>query len=187
MKQCPMCQKWTLDYDTYFGRYRCFNSDCEWMPSSSAEREIKLLESYQEPIIVDRGEVPELGLSITVTYDKVNDVLDFDFGLGEATFDLPEPDGRLIWKIAHRTRTAVGFAILEAKELGVSEVQVNIAARKENIEQNLKTVPEAFSSGRPTRMLITSVAITAESEQAQAPSSAFQQAIEKFESKFCQI
>lgn len=81
MKQCPMCQKWTLDYDTYFGRYRCFNPDCEWMPSSSAEREIKLLESYQEPIIVDRGEVPELGLSITVTYDKVNDVLDFDFGL----------------------------------------------------------------------------------------------------------
>lgn len=77
--------------------------------------------------------------------------------------------------------------ILEAKELGTSQVKVNIAARKENIEQNLKTVPEAFSSGRPTRMLITSVAITAESEQAQASSSAFQQAIEKFESKFCQI
>ena len=182
-----MCKIWTLEYDTYFGRYRCFNHHCEWMPSSSAEREIKLLESYQEPVVVDREEVPELDLTITVTYDKVNDVLDFDFGLCEATFDLPEPDGRIIWRIAHRSGTVVGFVILEAKELGTSQVQVNIAARKENIEQNLKTVPEAFSSGRPTIMLITSVAITAESEQAQASSSAFQQAIEKFESKFCQI
>ena len=186
MKQCPMCKKWTLDYDTYFGRYRCFNPDCEWMPSSSAEREIKLFESYQEPVVVDERKVPELGLSITVTYDLVNDVLDFDFGIGESTFDLPEPDGRLIWKIAHRTRTAVGFAILEAKELGVSEVQVNIAARKENIERNLKSVPEAFSSGRPTRMLITSVALAVESDKAHVSSRAFRKATEKFEAKFCQ-
>jgi hypothetical protein len=156
------------------------------MPSSSTEREINLLQSGQQPDIVDTMKLPELGITVTVTYDRVNDVLDFDFGLGETTFDLPEPDGRLIWRVSHRTRTAVGFAILEAKKLGVSQVMVNIKAQKENIERNLKSIPEAFSSGRPTRMLITSVAVTAESQQAQAPSSAFRQAIEKFETQFCQ-
>ena len=94
MKKCPECKKWTLDYDTYFGRYRCFNPNCEWMPSSSTEREITLLQSGQQPVIVDTKEFPELGLSVTVTYDEVNDVLDFDFGLNDPTFDLPEPDGR---------------------------------------------------------------------------------------------
>ena len=185
MKKCPMCEKWTLDYDMHFGRYRCFNPDCEWMPSSSSEREIKLIESYQELHVVDRQEAPELGLTITVTYDSVNDVLDFDFGSDEATFELPEPDGRIIWRIAHRSGDAVGFGILEAKQLGVSQVQVNIAARKENIERNLKRFPEAFSSGRPTRMLITSVALSLESEKSPVSSSAFRKAAEKFQDKFC--
>ena len=75
---------------------------------------------------------------------------------------------------------------MEAKELGVSQVQVNIAARKENIERNLKSVPEAFSSGRPTRMLITSVALAVESDKAQVSGSAFRKATEKFQDQFCQ-
>jgi len=186
MKRCPVCKKWTLDYDMYFGRYRCFNADCEWMPSSSTEREIKLLQSGQQPVIVDKKKLPELGITVTVTYDRVNDVLDFDFGPGETTFDLPEPDGRLIWRVAHRTRNAVGFAILEAKKLGVSEVRVNIKAQKENIERNLKSIPEAFSSGRPTRMLITSVALTSEKDEAYVPSDVFKEVIRKFESQYCQ-
>ena len=111
MKRCPECKKWTLEYDVYFGRYRCFNPDCEWMPISSVERELQLLEAYQQPEVISTGELPELGIKITVTYEEVNDVLAFDFRSNEATFDLPEPDGRIIWQIAHRTGTVVGFAI----------------------------------------------------------------------------
>jgi hypothetical protein len=155
------------------------------MPASSAEREIRLLQSRERPVVVDEKEITKLGLKITVRYDQVNDVLDFDFGVDEPTFDLPEPDGRLVWKIAHRSHTAVGFAILEAKNLGVSQVKVNIVARKENIEKDLKRVSDVFLSGRPTRMLITSVALTAESDEGQAPSSEFQEAIQKFQKEFC--
>jgi len=30
MRKCPKCNKWTLEFDDYFGRYRCFNPDCEF-------------------------------------------------------------------------------------------------------------------------------------------------------------
>ena len=183
MKRCPECKKWTLDYDVYFGRYRCFNPDCEWMPISSVERELQLLEAYQQPEIICTGKLPELGIIITVTYEKVNDILAFDFGADEATFDLPEPDGRIIWQIAHRTGTVVGFAILEAKRLDVSQVQVNIAARKEDIERNLR-IPGALSSGRPTRILITSVAFAAQSDELKTPSGVFTEAVEKFKATY---
>ncbi len=183
MKQCPECKKWTLEYDAYFGRYRCFSPGCEWMPISSVERELRLLETYQKPEVMCTGKIPELETNVTVTYEEVNDVLAFDFGADEATFDLPEPDGRIIWQVAHRTDTVVGFAILQAKKLGVSEVQVNIVARKDDIERNLR-VPGALSSGRPTRMLITGVAFASQSDKPEHSSPVFTEAVEKFQGMF---
>jgi hypothetical protein len=109
MKRCPKCNKWTLEFDNYFGRFRCFNPDCNWMPKSSAERKIRLLESHQEPTPVTVETIPELGLTAAVAYDKLNDVLGFDFKPGESTFDLPEPDGRIVWKVAYKTGDLVGF------------------------------------------------------------------------------
>jgi len=186
MRRCPVCKQWTLDFDDYFGRYRCFNPACEWMPMSPAGREIRRLESYEQPRFLSKERVPELGITITVTYDSTNDILAFGFGTGEPSFDLPEPDGRLVWKVAPRTNTVVGFEILEAKKLGVSEVRVNIETRKEDIERNLRKFPGGFSSGRPTRPLITSVAVAAASEEAEQPTPAFEEAIKKFQAEFCE-
>ena len=184
MKQCPKCKKWTLEFDDYFGRFRCFNPDCEWMPSSSTERQIRLLDSHQEPEIIDISRIPELNLPVVVTYDSLNDVLGFDFGMRESTFDLPQPDGRIVWKVSHRTGDVVGFEILEARKLGVSEVRVNIAARKEDIEKYLKKLLPTFLTGRPSRMLITGVAVRVESEEPQSPCPTFKEAVERFESAF---
>ena len=185
MRPCPRCKQWTLDFDDYFGRYRCFNPDCEWMPMSTAEREIRLLKEHKEPDIVSVEQIPELGVTVTVSYDSISDVLAFDFDGNKSAFRLPEPDGRFVWKIAKDSNTVVGFEILEAKKLGVSEVQVNIIARKKDIEQNLKKVPEAFFSGKPTTMLISSVAIMAKQEEPIPPLPVVKEVIEKFNADYC--
>ena len=185
MKRCPKCNKWTLEFDNYFGRFRCFNPDCNWMPKSSTERKIRLLESHQEPKPITVEKIPELGLTAAVVYDELNDVLGFDFRHGEATFDLPEPDGRIVWKVAHTTGDVVGFDILDAKKLGVSEVHVNIAARKEGIERDIKRFPSAYLSGKVGRILITSVAFKTDPGESHSQTClAFRDAIEKFEAAY---
>ena len=185
MRKCPKCGQWTLQFDDYFGRYRCFNPDCEWMPPSAAQREIRLLEERKEPEIVFSEHIPELGTTVVVKYDSVNDALSFDFGPQEMTFELPESDGRMIWKVARSSNTVVGFDILEAKRLGVSEVRVNIIARKEDIERNLRKIKGAFSSGRPTRLLITSVAVKRQGDQPELKNGPLKKAVDEFQRTFC--
>ena len=179
MKKCPECKQWSLEYDAYFGRYRCFS--CEWMAPSSAEREIRLLKEYQAPTPVYRQEIPDLKLTLEAAYDSVNDALLFDFGIKEPTYDLPEPNGRLIWKIAYLSDELAGFAILGAKHFGVSEVEIDIKARKENIEKILRKLPDAFNAGRPTRNLIERVELTVKSIQPENSTPQLKNALENFE------
>ena len=185
MRKCPKCHQWTLEFDDYFGRYRCFNPDCEWMPSSAAEREIRLLEERKEPEIVWSEHISELGTDVIVKYDSVNDTLSFDFGPEDITFDLPESDGRMLWKVSRNTNTIIGFDLLEAKRFGVSEVRVDITARKEDIERNLSRIKGAFSSGRPTRLLITSVAVKRVTDEPELKNGPLAKAVDKFQKAFC--
>jgi len=172
-----------LEFDDYFGRYRCL--DCEWMPASAAEREIRLLKERKEPQIVCREYIPELETTVVVEYDSVNDTLSFDFGPEDITFGLPESDGRMLWKVARGSNAIVGFDILEAKRFGVSEVRVDIAARKEDLERNLRRIRGAFSSGRPTRLLITSVAVKRETSEPELGNGPFKNAVDEFQRTFC--
>ncbi len=154
MKQCPKCKKWTLDFDDYFGRFRCFNARCGWMAPSSAEREIRLLEGHQEPKVLFSTQIEGTGLTLRGAHDVKNDALVFDFARREATFDLPEPDGRLIWRISERTGCVTGFTFVGVKELGVSDVNMNVGARKVCIERKLSNMPSAVVSRRATKTLI---------------------------------
>lgn len=161
MKKCPACGKWTLDFSEYFGRFRCLSPECAWMPASSAEREISLLRSQLGPQPIGSKRIVELGLTLTSFYDPENDALVFDFGLNEPTFDLPDDDGRIVWKMARHRGSVAGFSIFRAKEFAVSKVTVNIAARKETLEEALKRFPGAAASGRATRILINQVQVVA--------------------------
>ena len=162
MKQCPACERWTLDFDSYFGRYRCFNSDCGWMQMSSADQAISLLRSRTKPKCLNPVHIDELGLTLTPSYDDQNDIFAVDFGpTEEPSTDLPEPDGRLIWKIGRHTSSVTGFFILGAKKWGLSGVTINIAARKESIEEGLRALPPASLWGHITKTLIEKVAVTA--------------------------
>ena len=116
MRQCPKCRKWTMDFDEYFGRFRCLASDCGWMPPSTAEREIRLLRSHTQPTRLESVTIGELGLTLTPSYDAENDAISFDFGLDEPTYDLPEPDGKMIWRIVRSTDRVAGFTIVGARE-----------------------------------------------------------------------
>jgi hypothetical protein len=190
MRKCPKCDKWTLEFDEYFGRFRCFNAECGWMAMSSAELEIRSLRRGEEPPVLVKKEIPELGITFTSTYDAENDALLFDFGLDEPTFDLPEGDGRMIWKVGRDSGSVAGFSILLAKRFAISEVRIDLAARKETIERVLERMPSARSSGRVTRVLIDAVEVTARSTRGeQRPSkpelsNAFREAIEKFSSTY---
>ena len=165
MRQCPACDKWTLDFDEYFGRFRCYNSDCAWMPASTTERELNLLRSHKHPTILGSSSIiPELGITVTPSYDPDNDALSMDFGLDEPTFDLPEPDGRMIWKIGYRSDSVAGFTILGAKRWGLSEIDVNFIARKNTIEHSLKKISGVLSSGRVTKEAIEHIIVTAFSD-----------------------
>ncbi|MGB2986948.1 MAG: hypothetical protein WBE26_13835 [Phycisphaerae bacterium] len=187
MRQCPQCKNWTLEFDDYFGRFRCFDGNCGWMPPSSVERAMRLQESYTEPIPVWSEPIDKLGLTFKVEYDKENDALLFDFGLETPTLEFPEADGRMVWKIARISGSVAGFIILKAKEWGVSEVNINFDARKADIEEGFRRTPEAVWGGRVTRVLIERVKVTAHSlalpdpAQPQALTNAFQQALKKFQ------
>jgi hypothetical protein len=163
MKQCPKCKRWTLGYDEYFGRFRCSDSDCGWMPMSTGERQLYLLRERKEPKQLSIKSVPDLDLEIIPSYDELNDAFSIDFGVDEPTIDLPEPDGRMIWKIGSLSDTVTGFTIAGMKEFGVSEINIAVSARKCLIESSIRGTPNAVASGCPTKMLIDKIFVTARS------------------------
>jgi len=188
MTQCPSCQKWTLDFDDYFGRFRCFNPDCGWMPASSVDREIQLLRAHRQPSELCSQHIEELGITLRASYDPVNDALLFDFGLDEPTFEMPEGDGIMVWRIGRLTGSVAGFAMLGAKKFGVAKVDVDLDARKESIERGIRNFPKALASGRPTRVLIKSVGVTAHTDERPAPpsriSNAAREAMRQFREQY---
>ena len=172
MRECPKCRKWTLDFDEYFGRFRCLDPECGWMPPSAAEREIRLLQSRREPIEFEPLHIPELELTLTPSYDSENDAFSVDFGLRDPAFDLPEPDGKMIWRIDQRSGAVAGFTIVGVREIGISEIGVElIARRKEDIERRLRSIPHVLSKGRATKALIEQVIVTAVTEEDLVPAS----------------
>lgn len=190
MRQCPKCEKWTLEFDEYFGRFRCFNPDCSWMAISSAELEIRSIRRGKKPQPRITKEIAELGITITFAYDDESDALLVDFGLEEPTFDFPEGDGRMIWKIGRDSGSVAGFNILLFKAFALSAVRIDLEARKETIERVLERMPSARSSGRVSRVLIDSVEVTAGSRKGEsrtrepAISDAFTEAVETISATF---
>ncbi|HLA84478.1 MAG TPA: hypothetical protein VJL29_06770 [Thermoguttaceae bacterium] len=161
MRQCPKCGKWTLEFDSYFGRFRCFNGGCGWMAPSSAERAIRLMESRQEPCEAQPVDIPQLGVRLVPSYDPHTDTFSVDFGLGEPTFDLPDPDGRMIWRIGRRTDQVAGFMLAGVRDMGLSSIALQfIVKRKEEIERRLQRIPNVLSTGRITRDVIEQVIVT---------------------------
>jgi len=166
MKRCPKCQRWTLEFDDYFGRFRCFDPRCAWMAPSTTERELRRLRSHKQPTELESLDVPELGLSISVSYDGENDALAFDFGLDEPTVDLPEPDGVMIWQVGRHSDRVSGFTIVGAWKSAISKITIEfIARRKEAIERCLRRVPGALATGRVSKNLIDDVRVTAVCEK----------------------
>ncbi len=161
MSKCPACDKYTLDFDEYFGRFRCFDPHCNWMPSSTTEMELKRLDASEEPVELHGDELDSLQPRVAAYYDPVNDAIVVDFGRGESSFDLPDPDGYMIWKVGHDSGSVNGFVLVGAKKLGIYEIQVDIAARKQAIEQKTKALPEVLRSRYAIRTLIDSVSVTA--------------------------
>jgi hypothetical protein len=189
MRHCPKCRESSLEFDPYFGRYRCFS--CGWMASSSTEREIRLLEENSHPEEFFKGKIPSSDLVFTAAYDKLNDALLFDFGIKEPTYDLPEPDGRVIWKAGALSDMMAGVVILKAKELDVSEVRIKIGfpARKEAIEGIVKSTPGGFAAGRATRSLIDKIErvelhVKSIQPKDQADDKPFNDAFEEFKKQF---
>ncbi len=165
MRQCPKCGKWSLDFDGYFGRFRCLDSECTWMPPSTAERKMRLWQRHEEPTRLAPLEFRELGLTLTPFYDKEADVLSVDFGLDEPTFDLPESDAQMIWQIGRESDQVAGFAIVGVKEGAISKITIQfIVSRKEDIERRLQRSSSFLSRGRATRALIEEVIVTAVSD-----------------------
>jgi hypothetical protein len=165
MKKCPACDKWTLDFDEYFGRFRCYSPECGWMPASTAERELSLLGAETQPTPLPAVQIPELGLTVSSSYDREHDALSVDLGLDEPTFDLPEPDGRMIWKIGYRTDRVVGFTILGANKWRVSTLKIELIARRyDSIKQGLQRTSGILASGRVTKDVLDQIVVTAYSE-----------------------
>lgn len=179
-----------MDFDQYFGRFRCFNPDCGWMATSSTEREIRLLRSQKKPQRLGQKHIEELDITLTCDYDSENDAIVADFGLNEPAFDLPEEDGIMIWKISHRTGSVTGFIILGAKEFHVSEVSVDVAVRKESIERGIKCVAGAISGGRATKFLVEKVLVETHRETQEVPrfasemKDAFNRALNTFSTRY---
>ena len=135
------------------------------MAPSSAERQIRLLRAYQRPKEVSTTTFPELDLMITTLYDDVNDALIFDFHKEDPSFEFPDEDGRVFWNISLITGEVTSITIVGAKKFGISEIRFEIAPRKEAIEIGMKNMPLACGTGRPTRRLVESIAVTMDGRQ----------------------
>jgi len=129
------------------------------MAPSAIEREMRLLRAYKEPCRLEETEIKELGITVTSYHDEVNDALILDFGLNEPAFDLPEDDGRMIWKIGRATGSVTGFILLGVSKFEIDAVEIKIFAKKKIIEEQIKLMPNVISAGRPTRVLIESVEV----------------------------
>lgn len=151
-----------MDFDDYFARFRCYSPECGWMAASSTEREIHRLRERQALELLGSTEIEALELTLTVKYDRANDALLVDFGIKEPTFDLPDGDGRMFWKIGKRNGCVAGFTIVGARELGCAGLRINIEARKKTIEDRLKGLTQMPARNRATRTLIENVVVTAE-------------------------
>ena len=154
-----------MDFDDYFGRFRCLSSDCGWMLPSTTELELRMLQSGKQPKRLDSVSIPKLNLTITPYYDAESDVISFDFGLNEPTIDLPEPDGRMIWRIGRHSDQVAGFSIVGAKEGALAGVGIQfIRRRKEAIESKLPKFL-AFARGRVTKDVVDEVIVIALAEK----------------------
>lgn len=163
MKQCPKCNQCSVDFDEYFGRFRCFNADCKWMPPSYAERTLRLLENSKCPKEVARLDLDAIGITMTVLYDDVNDILTFDFNTGEPSFDYPSDDARVSWNVGRHTGQLCGIGVCGAKEFGVSEVYMDIVARVVAAKGGSGCLMPI--AGRPNKTTIENIRITLRSNR----------------------
>jgi hypothetical protein len=161
MRQCPACGKWSLEFDEYFGRFRCFDTDCGWMALSSTECQLSVLARRTTPQVIMREKLEEIGLEIVCSFDSVNDALVFDFGLNEPAFDLPESDGRVIWRIGRSTSTVTGFSIMGARRLGLKNIRVDFDAKTQLISESLRKCPQPINVAQSSRVLVDNFEVTA--------------------------
>lgn len=159
MKECPKCKLYTVDFDEYFGRHRCFNASCSWMPPSASERQFRLLERGSTPKEIASHNFDDIHMTMNVYYDEVNDVMVFDFCTGEPFFEYPSDDARISWNVGRNTGQFCGFVVYAAKEFGVEEVHLDIVARiglaAEGIGSKSKII-----AGQPTRNAIEKIGVT---------------------------
>jgi len=189
MKSCPKCGRYTLDFDEYFGRFRCYNADCCWMPTTAGERHLRLMQARKSPVDVMRLPLDELGLTIDVAYDSINDVLLFDLQKDELAFEFPDEDVRIVWRIGRQSGDVVGIVVLGPREFGVSEIELNIAANLGRVADSIRHHCSTLPNGRPTRLAVENVAVTLrtqgelDSTGAQLPK-ALQKAVHKFSDQY---
>lgn len=164
MRKCPQCSQWSLDFDEYFGRFRCFNANCMWMQTAAVERRLRLLQAKEHPVQLGSYTIPELQLTVSAAYDKVNDALVFDFGSSEPSFEFPDNDVRILWSIGRQTGRILGFVVLNAKAFGISAVEMDIAARMDSLDSGMRRNPVALEQGRPTRLSVENIAVTLRTE-----------------------
>jgi len=173
MKKCPKCNNWTLDFDEYFNRYRCYRNDCSWMPASVSERQLRLLQACKDPENLGQIIIDDLDLSIDLFYDEVNDTLSFCFNNTnnpESFFEFPDEDPRILWSISRVTGEIIGFVIVNAKEFRVSAIQINIAitAKKELLSRAIQNNSQFLTRTKPTKLAIDRVAVSLEAMEPMA-------------------
>jgi len=148
MKPCPKCGQWSLAFDDYFGRFRCFGRNCGWMPPSSAEQEMRRCENSKRPEILATVSLTKTGIQVTLSYDDLSDALICSFGETGPTFDLPWPDGKTIWRIGASSCSVVGVAIYGAKEFGLNPEDRKTIASSLDISESLKACSWPLTPGR---------------------------------------
>ncbi len=164
MKQCPSCKRYTLSFDKYFSRYRCYNPQCNWMPPTSTQMALTKLHSPERIKLLESAEISELEITLTSYYDEENDAFICDFGSPEPAFDLPEDDGIMLWKYGQQSKQIIGFVLAGAKAFGISELQVNFEARKKIIESHIPS-NVSFSRGNVgNNVLIEKIFVSANME-----------------------
>lgn len=159
MRQCPKCNQWTMDFDEYFGRFRCFNAKCSWMPSTAAERHLRLMQENKSPKVIEAIEIPTLQLTLQVFYDETNDTLIFTFNNDQPSFEFPSDDVRVLWNIGRYTGEVLGFVILGAKSFGVKEIELDIVAKREKVSESIKSNLRTLGQGKATKLAIDNVAV----------------------------
>lgn len=128
------------------------------------------------------------GGSVIFIYDDANDALVVQFGEDGPALEVPDPSGRMFWRVTRSGDSVVGLVILSASKWAVQELGSRLCSRRQNVESKLRHLPSALKGSRSSRYIVSSLEDCGSSEGCETESDCeFSKAVQELSKSFIPV